>query len=399
MKILQINTVYGRGSTGKIAQGLHDVCVEKGHQCVSAYRYSEGTFEDTLNVSTWLDCHIHNRLARETLLQGSFSWGRTLLFLRKVKRYAPDVIHLHNLHGSYINFKLLFSYIKRQNIPVVWTFHDCWAFTGQCPYFVIAKCDRWMSGCAGCPSYSARVSFGGDTVKKIWRRKKTLFSDVENLTIVTPSKWLNGLVKQSFLKDKSTEIIYTGIDLNMFKPTDGNFRVRHNIDENRKILLGVSFGWNYRKGLDVFIELAKRLNPSEYQIVLVGTDEAVEEQLPKGILSIRRTSNQKELAEIYTAADLFVNPTREEMFGLVNVEANACGTPVLTFRTGGSPECIDETSGAVVECDDIDAMEREIVRICSENPYSVENCLTRARQFDMNERFEEYVKLYEKIKN
>ena len=399
MRILQINTVYGRGSTGKIAQGLHDVCVKNGHQCVSAYRYAEGNFEDTLAVSSWMDCHVHNRLARETLLQGSFSWGRTLLFLRKVKKYAPDVIHLHNLHGSYVNFKLLFAYIKRHKVPVVWTFHDCWAFTGCCPHFVIAKCDRWMSGCSGCPSYSARISLGGDSVSKMWERKRNLFSSIENLVIVTPSMWLNGLVKESFLQSKSTEIIYTGIDLNVFKPTDGTFRERYNIDASKKILLGVSFGWSYRKGLDVFIELARRLDASQYQIVLVGTDESVEAQLPENILPIRRTSNQKELAEIYTAADLFVNPTREEMFGLVNVEANACGTPVLTFRTGGSPECIDESSGVVVDCDDIDAMEREIIRICSENPYSAENCMARASRFDMNERFEEYVKLYEKIKN
>lgn len=215
------------------------------------------------------------------------------------------------------------------------------------------------------------------------------------MTIVTPSQWLADLVKVSYLKDYPVKVIYNGIDLTIFKPTESNFRERYGIPAEKKILLGVAFGWGKRKGLDVFMELANRLDKETYQIILVGTDDAVDAQLSKSIISIHRTQDQRELAEIYTAADLFVNPTREEVLGLVNVEALACGTPVITFKSGGSPECIDETCGSVVACDDVDKLEIEIMRICSDNPYSKEACLERAKAFDMNERFDEYIKLYE----
>jgi glycosyltransferase involved in cell wall biosynthesis len=224
-------------------------------------------------------------------------------------------------------------------------------------------------------------------------RKKALFSGLD-MTIVTPSQWLADLVKQSFLKDYPVKVIHNGIDLNVFRPTDGDFRQRYGIPESKKILLGVAFGWGVRKGLDVFVELAKRLDPEQYRIVLVGTDDRTDAQLPKNIISIHRTNNQQELAQIYTAADLFVNPTREEVLGMVNLEAIACGTPVVTFRSGGSPECVDDTCGSVVDCDDFDGLEREIRRICAERPYSAENCLKRAVEFDANERFREYIRLY-----
>jgi glycosyltransferase involved in cell wall biosynthesis len=230
------------------------------------------------------------------------------------------------------------------------------------------------------------------------KRKKKLFSGL-NMTIITPSQWLADLVKQSFLKNYPVRVIHNGIDLSVFKPTPSDFRKRYGIALEKKILLGVAFGWGARKGLDVFIDLAKRLDDKYYQIVLVGTDDNVDKQLPDSIISIHRTQNQAELAEIYTAADLFVNPTREENYPTVNMESLACGTPVLTFRTGGSPECIDEYCGAVVDCDDVDAMEREIIRICSDAPYSKEDCLKRAASFDHHKRFEEYIQLYESSVN
>ena len=396
MKILQINTVYAKGSTGRIAQGIHDICQKHHAECVTAYRYPEQkgvVLDDTLTVSSWWDCHIHNRLARYTGLQGCFSRLKTRRFLKKVKKFDPDIIHLHNLHGNYINLPLLFRFIKKHKIKTVWTLHDCWTFTGQCAYFTIANCNKWKAECRSCPQFKSQKS----AVLKMHENKRKWFLGIDSMTLVTPSKWLNELVSQSFLKDYSTVIIQNGIDLSVFSPTESDFREKYNIPHGKKILLGVAFVWDKRKGLDVFLELFKRLDKEKYQIVLIGTTDAVDSMLPEGIISIHRTNNQKELAEIYTAADLFVNPTREEMFGLVNVEANACGTPVLTFRTGGSPECIDETSGAVVDCDDIDAMEKEIIRICSETPYSAEACRLRAEAFDMNEKFEEYIRLYEQL--
>ena len=191
------------------------------------------------------------------------------------------------------------------------------------------------------------------------------------------------------------KVIHNGIDLEVFKPTPSDFRERYGIPAEKSVLLGVAFGWGVRKGLDVFVELAQRLDPEKYQIVLVGTDEKTDKLLPENIISIHRTQNQAELAEIYTAADLFVNPTREENYPTVNMESIACGTPVLTFRTGGSPEILTEKTGSVVPCDDIDTLEQEIRRICIEKPFSQPDCLEHAKSFDMHQRFEEYVKLYE----
>ena len=212
---------------------------------------------------------------------------------------------------------------------------------------------------------------------------------------MTPSMWLAELVGQSFLKDHPIHVINNGIDLDVFKPTESDFRKKNGL-KNKKIVLGVSFGWDGRKGLDVFIELSKKL-PDLYKILLVGTDKKTDQFLPGNILSIHRTQDQYELAEIYTAADIFVIPTREENYPTVNMEALASGTPVLSFRTGGSCEMLDEACGSVVDCDDIDSLEREIVRICTEKPYSRESCLKKSREFDQNDRLKEYVNLYEKI--
>ena len=217
------------------------------------------------------------------------------------------------------------------------------------------------------------------------------------MTIVTPSKWLADLVGQSFLKDYPVTVINNGIDLSVFTPTESGFREKYGIPEEKHILLGVAFGWGKRKGLDVFIELSRRLDPDRYRIVLVGTDDAVDQKLPKEIISIHRTQNQTELAEIYSAADLFLNPTREDNYPTVNMESLACGTPVLTFKTGGSPEMLDETCGAVIPCDDVEAFQNEILRICEQYPFPAESCLKKAQEFYQNQKFKEYIKLYERI--
>lgn len=395
MKILQVNTVYRHGSTGNIVSQLYQAAELQKWKCIVAYRYAEPeeVYSDTYQVSSWLDCHIHNRISKYTTLQGCFSYFKTRIFLMRVEKFNPDIIHLHNIHGSFINHSLLFSFIKKHALPIVWTLHDCWAFTGQCPHFTIAKCDKWKTGCHHCPNYRLYPEAYVDCTKMMWRLKKKWFSGVQDMTIVTPSQWLADLVKQSFLKDYPIRLIHNGIDLNVFKPTASTFRERFHI-QDKLIVLGVSFGWGRRKGLDVFVTLAQRLDEC-YQIVLVGTDDIVDKLLPDTIISIHCTENQNELAEIYSSADVFVNPTREEVLGLVNIEALACGTPIVTFDTGGSPEVINETCGSVVACDDLDAMEEEIKRICKTKPYSEAACLARAKLFDKNTKFEEYINLYQ----
>lgn len=404
MKVLQINTVYGVGSTGKIALGIHDVCKKKRIQCQTAYRYIEKNekYLDTIVASSWLDCHIHNRLARITKLQGSFSFFKTKQFLKKVENYDPDLIHLHNIHGNYINLKLLFRYIKKKKIPVVWTLHDCWAFTGYCPHFTLSCCERWKTSCKNCPLFKNQSKIFSVIVEYLFQLKKKCFTGIDNMVIVTPSKWLADLVKQSFLKEYKIKIINNGIDLTIFnRKYDSKFynqfRKKFGIDGNPKIILGVSFGWSKSKGVDVFIHLANKLSSEEYRIVLVGTNEEIDACLPKNVISIHRTKNQEELAKIYNIADLFVNPTREENYPTVNMEAIACGTPVISFKTGGSPEIIDKSTGTIVDCDDLEGLEKAIINACEQSQFSKELVLEDSKKFDMNDRFEEYIKLYENI--
>lgn len=397
MKIVEINTVHF-GSTGRIMLQIAEVARARGHEVCTFSRawYTRrftGKFYDAVGFT--VDNIIHRILAPIFGREGVLSYFGTKRFIAKLKKIDPDVIHLHNLHGYYINLPLLFAYIKKHKKKVIWSLHDCWAFTGHCPHFTFARCEKWRDGCRHCPQPRMYPKMYLDGSKWMYEKKKQWFTGVQDMTIVTPSTWLAELVKRSFLRDYPVKVINNGIDLEVFKPTESDFRKTHGIAEDRKIILGVAFGWGVRKGLDIFIELSKRLESDKYQIVLVGTNEAVDKQLPKNIISIHRTNNQAELAQIYTAADLFLNPTREDNYPTVNMESLACGTPVLTFRTGGSPEILADSCGAVVPCEDIDAMEREIIRICEEMSFFKDACLKKAASFNQIHRFEEYIKLYE----
>ena len=402
LKIAQIN-MFPYGSTGKIMLQIAETAREFGHDvlCFSTEPFScEGRRKPIeekglVYYGSFYENMIHNYLGKLFGLNGCFSYFGTKQLVNKLKEFSPDIVHLHNLHGFCINLPLLFRYLRKNNISVVWTLHDCWAFTGHCPHFTMVKCDKWKTGCGKCPQLDCYPKTWIDTTRMMFKQKRKWFCGIKDMTIVTPSRWLADLARQSFLEQYPIQVINNGIDLSVFKPTESGFRQKYGISNDKAVLLGVAFGWGKRKGLDVFIELFKRLDRVKYQIVLVGTDDKIDDQLPGGIISIHRTSDQVELAQIYSAADLFVNPTREENFPTVNIESLACGTPVLTFRTGGSPEILDEYSGSVVPCDDIDALEKEIVRICETKPYKREACVKRAAQFDMYNKFKEYVGLYE----
>ena len=404
MLIFEINS-WDYGSTGKIMLSIAEKARQNGLLVkTSSSRYNGrqklSTQNDNINhiyFGSLVSFAIHYILGRKFGLLGLFSALSTVKLLWYIKKSNSSLIHLHNLHDYSINLPLLFHFIKKYHIPVIWTLHDCWPFTGRCPYFDMTKCGKWKTGCLECPyPKSSYPQSYIDSSYIMWKIKRKWFSGIENCTIVTPSQWLADLVKQSYLKDYTVKVINNGINLSIFKPIESDFRKAYGL-VGKKIVLGVAFGWGKRKGLDVFVELAGRL-PDDYRIVLVGSDDNVDKLLPTNIISIHRTQNQQNLAEIYTAADVFANPTREENYPTVNMESIACGTPVVTFRTGGSPEILDETCGSVVDCDDIDAMEIEIRRICEEKPYSVEACLIRAKTFDMNDRFDDYVELYKKGK-
>ena len=402
MRIAIINMVP-YGSTGKIMLQIARVARESGHE---ARTYSTEPYSmkrrpkpfvapGHLQWGSFRENMFHYYLGSTFGRNGCYSKSGTKQLIRELERCSPDVLHLHNLHSFCIHFPTLFRYIKKNNIRTVWTLHDCWTFTGQCPHFDMFGCEKWKTGCHHCKQPMTYPKSRIDNTRRMYELKKKWFTGVQDMTLVAPSEWLADLTRESFLKEYPVKVIHNGIDLAVFRPTQSDFRKKYGC-EDKHILLGVAFGWGARKGLDVFIELSKRLD-DHYQIVLVGTDDETDRQLPENIISIHQTQNQEELAQIYSAADLFVNATQEDTYPTVNMEALACGTPVLTFRTGGSPEIPDESCGAVVEKNDVDGLEREIIRIYKERPYSCEACLTRAKQFDMNSRFGEYIELYEEI--
>ena len=394
MKIVQINATCGVGSTGKICVGISEILTQNGIENYILYSSKGNGYPLGIRCSD--DKYIKLQALKSRIL-GNYGFNSSLATKRMIKeldRISPDIVHIHNIHGHDCNLKILFEYFKKKKTKLVWTFHDCWAFTGYCPHYAMVGCDKWKTECNKCPQRK-EYSWFFDNSKKNFNRKKRLFESLD-LTVVTPSEWLAGEAKQSFLKKVPVHVIRNGIDLDIFKPTLSDFKSKYGI-ENKKMLLGVAFGWGVRKGLDVFCELAKKLDQEKYQIVLVGTSEAIDKTLPKNIISIHRTTDQKELAEIYTAADLFVNPTREENFPTVNMEALACGTPVITFNTGGSPEMLDETCGRVVARDDAKALEREILHFCEAKPYSEKVCVNKSEEFDQKAKFKEYVDLYERI--
>ena len=399
VRIVQING-GAKGSTGKIMMGLADVARAQGHEVMCASPITttnRDAGEDCgyYRIGTFNSRRLNVALARITGFNGCFAWFETYKLLKKIDEFKPDIIHLHNLHDSYINFPMLFSYIKKHNVPTVWTLHDCWAFTGQCPHFTLVKCDKWKAGCHNCPQYKEYPASLYDNTKKMWQLKKKWFTGVKNMTIVTPSRWLARLAQESYLKEYSIRVINNGIDLNVFKPTQSNFRERYEIPAEKHIILGVSFAWGYRKGLDCFVEMAEKLG-EQYQIVLVGTDDEIDKNLPHNIISIHRTQNQKELAEVYSAANVFVMPTREENYPTVNIEAIACGTPVVTFDTGGCAETVDTSTGIIVSVNEIDKL-IEAIDVISQEQINPEVCKKKARNYSQDLKYMEYLELYSHV--
>lgn len=394
MKVLQISAFNGWGCTGRIVHGIHNSLVENGDQSIVAWGRTNTVIDNskTIKIGNKFDQVIHGLYTRITDKCGFGSKIITKKFLKQIDEYKPDLIHLHIMHGYYINIELLFNYIKNNNIPVIWTFHDCWAFTGHCPYFDLVGCEKWKSGCYDCKQkYHHPSSWVFDKSKWNWNKKKELLLSIDNLTIVTPSKWMANLVKQSFLKDKNIEVINNGIDVNVFKPTYSDFKRRYNL-EDKKIILGVSSTWVKSKGINDFIKLSKIIS-NDYVIVLVGVTKEQKSEASDNIIYIERTDNVIELAEIYTASSIFVNPTYEDNYPTTNLEAMACGTPVITYNTGGSVESVqDSRYGSIIEKGCIENLYTEIMLQCEDLP--TKKCLYRCS--DKNSYFK-YIKLYSKI--
>ena len=373
MRYLFINSVCGRRSTGKIVANTCRELAEQGHECLVAYGRDDAAAQgfETFRIGGGTDTALHILMTRTLDLHGFCSKSATRRLIARMEEYKPDVIWLHNLHGYYVNIELLFDAIKRMpGVKVFWTLHDCWAFTGHCAYFTAAKCDRWRIGCGSCPQRGAYPkTFGPDMSARNWARKRRAFTGVGDLTLITPSRWLASLTRESFLNEYPVRVVNNTVDTGVFRPTPSGVKTELGI-EGKHMVLGVAVGWEETKGMPDILMLRERLDDS-FVIVLVGSVAKRFLPLPKGIIGVPATKDQTELARIYTAADVLINPTHQDNYPTVNLEATACGTPVVTYDVGGSGESAEPAN--VVAEGDVEAMAGRIRAIC------------RSQAADMNE--------------
>lgn len=399
-KIFYISGAINFGAPGRIVGQIGLLAQKHGYEVLVAHssRNENPTQLPHFAITTKYQEVFHAIGAKFLDLHGLLNTKQTKVLVERIKEFKPDIIHLHNIHGYFCNFKILFEYLDSIDTPVVWTMHDCWPFTGRCFHFVGVNCYKWKTGCYDCKAEAGyTVSKYVDRSKSLYALKKRLFSSVKNMTIVPVSDWQAAFLKDSFLKNHSIHTIHNGVDLEKFRPMDGNhLRKKHKI-EGKFVLLGVASPWNTRKGLDDFFKLNEMLPHDGFTIILVGLKPEQVKKLPEGIIGITRTENQQELAEYYSMADCFVNLTYLDTFPTVNLEALACGTPVLTYQTGGSPEAIDEQTGVVVEQGDLKQVVSALYSMKCK-PLSSDLCRKRAEKyFDKNKCFEEYINLYDSL--
>lgn len=398
--IVQINS-FDSGSTGNIAKQINQEAEKQGYTTYFLFgrfwKKRHKLLPNEIEVGDRLSCGVHLLLGRLFDRVGLGSYFATKRIIKILKKLNPDIIHLHNIHGYYLNYPLFFAYLKKANIPVVWTLHDCWALTGHCSHFDLCGCNRWQSTCYNCAQkreYPKSILL--DNSKSNFLQKKKHFTSLgDRLTLVPVSYWLEGIVKLSFFKDSNIHTIHNGVDLSAFKPN----AINNHLNKNSFTILGCAAPWSDRKGFSDFIKLREKL-PGKYKIVMVGLSDEQIAILPEGIKGLKRTQNIQELVELYSSADVFVNATYEDNFPTVNIEALACGTPVVTYKTGGSPEAIDENTGVVVPRGDVVRLSQAVIQMClkAKNIEIRDNCRKRAENFyDKKNCFEEYITMYKSI--
>ena len=354
--LLQINVVSNILSTGKIAEDIAKVAIAHGWKSYVAYgRDSKRSVSQEIRVGSKFDVYEHYAMNKLFDREGWASKTGTRKLVQQIEKIKPDIIQLHNIHDHYLNYPMLFKYLAKSNVPIVWVQHDCWSFTGGCMYFDMLNCSKWKTECKNCPEKRALL---GDNTTKHYRLKKQLLDAIPNLIFVPVSDWLHGLLSQSAQKHRPIITIHNGVDISRFKPMNST------IAKDKFRILGVAAVWDKRKGLDDFIRLREHLS-DEFEITLVGLTQKQVANLPKGIMGLSRTANVEELAQLYSDSDVFVNPTYSDNFPTTNIEALACGTPVITYNTGGSPEAVDENTGVVVSQGDVLALKESIEKMLS----------------------------------
>lgn len=402
MRVFEINTVCGTGSTGRIAVDLAHMVEQRGGDCCIAF--SRGSTPKDVSVYPFgdrLGIYWHGFMTRITDRHGMYSKRATRLLIQKIKEYQPDLIHLHNVHGYYLNIELLFQFLKDYGKPVVWTLHDCWTYTGHCSHYTCVNCDKWKTQCYECPlkkDYPGSLFL--DNSRWNYQKKKELFTSVSQMHLVTPSEWLKREVEQSFF-GQHTDIhpqgvpctaVPNGIDLEKFQNTPSDLREKLGISE-KKVILGVANVWTKQKGFEDFIRLAGMLDDS-YQLVMVGVDESRKKLLPENVIALERTKNIEELIELYSIADVYFNSSIEETMGLTTGEAICCGTPVIVYDSTAIAESVGEGCGYILNPGDILGVEKAIYEICkNRNRYS-EACLKYRKRFDQKLFTETYYEIY-----
>jgi putative colanic acid biosynthesis glycosyltransferase len=398
MRLLQINTAINSGSTGRIAEEIGKVVMQQGHESYIAYgRGNRPSLSDKIKIGSKYDVYLHGLKSALFDRHGFGSQRATKKLIKTIEEIEPDVIGLHNLHGYYLNIDVLFNYLARKKTPVLWTLFDCWAFTGHCTYFDDIDCNKWKEQCYNCPKVNKYpASYFCDNSKRNYSDKKNLFNSLERLELVVHSKWLEGLVRNSFLDGIPIHTLPSGVDLEVFKQTKSDLRKEYGFSRSY-LILGCARPWSERKGLADFIKLRKLLD-NRFQIVLIGLTPKQMNNLPEGIKGIRRTESTQELAAWYSAADIFINPTWQDNFPTTNIESLACGTPVVTYNTGGSPEAINEHTGVVIEKGDINGLVTAVEQIIRKGDGFFQiPCRKRAeRLFNKKDRFLDYLEIYDK---
>ncbi|MBQ9476103.1 MAG: glycosyltransferase [Bacteroidales bacterium] len=389
LRLLQINVCSAVFSTGRIAEDIAKVAQAQGWATFIAYgRMSRPSVSEELKIGGPANEYIHYLQHRLLDREGLGSVCATKKLLAQMEEIKPDIVHLHNLHDHYLNYPLLLDYLQKKGTPVVWTLHDCWPFTGGCNYFNPPDCEKWKKGCGDCADKRA---FFADRSREQFLTKASLLGKIDNLTLVPVSDWLAGFLKDSFLSGKRCRTIHNGIDTEVFRPLG-----EKNVQPGKFRILGVASQWSRRKGLDDFIKLRSAL-PEDFEIRLVGLDKKTIGTLPKGIKGMSQTTDLAELVRLYNKADVYVNPTYADNFPTTNLEALSCGTPVITYRTGGSPEAVDEKTGIVVEQGNFNAL-ADAIRNLKEKNLSPSNCRQRAVSlFDKRKCFDSYINLYNSI--
>ena len=397
-KLLQICVEGNRGSTGRLAESIGEEVIMNGWESFIAYgRFSRPSKSKLYQIGNYAGILFHGLLTRIFDRHGLGSVRATKKLIKFIQQIRPDVIHLHHLHGYYVNIEVLFNYLSNSNIPIIWTFHDCWSMTGHCTHFSHIDCDRWKSCCYKCPQkMEYPASFFADRSKMNYKLKKELFNSVKKLTIVSVSNWLDNIVSLSFLKNQSRKVIYNGINLDIFNyQVDDSFtRSKYGI-ERKFLILGVAIPWTEKKGFFDFIKLSSKIS-NDTVVVLVGLSKKQILNLPDNIIGIEKTDNQEELRDLYSAANLFINFSVEETFGLTTAEALACGTPAVVYNKTACPEVIDYNTGFVIEQGDFNKV-LDVIDIVKLNgkKYYQDKCRNRIIQFyNIKDKLAEYRQLY-----